>query len=87
MPHTGIDIATHLLLALYPAAGLFGVEMVSRAIKLEKWIKSLIQAFVCIAFAIAFVTIIDATGIAIALAFLSIAMLIQARRIKREAKV
>jgi hypothetical protein len=83
MSHTDIDVVTHLFLALYPAAALFGVEMVSKLVKLEQWIKYLIQGFVCIAFAVAFVTLIDATGIAIMLIILAPALFVQAKRVRK----
>lgn len=84
MSHTDIDVVTHLFLALYPAAALFGVEMVYKLVKFEQWIKYTIQGFVSIAFAIAFITLIDATGIALMLFILAPALFVQARRVKNQ---
>ena len=80
MPHLNIDITTHLLLALYPVAALFGIEILSRILKIEQWIKYLIQSIISIAFAIAFIIIIDAIGIAIMLFVLVIALFIQLKK-------
>ncbi len=80
MPHLDIDIVTHLLLAVYPIAALVGIEVISRILKIEQWIKYLIQSFISIAFAIAFIIIIDAIGIAIVLFVLVIALFIQLKR-------
>jgi hypothetical protein len=84
MSHTDIDVVTHLFLALYPAAALFGVEMIYKFTKFEQWIKYIVQGFVCIAFAIAFITLIDATGIALMLFILAPALFVQARRVKNQ---
>lgn len=84
MSHTDIDVVTHLLLALYPAAALFGVEMVYKFVKFEQWAKYVFQGSVCIIFAIAFITLIDATGIALMLFILAPALFVQAKRVKNK---
>ncbi|MFI5417226.1 MAG: hypothetical protein ACHQW9_04160, partial [Nitrososphaerales archaeon] len=69
-----------LLLTIYPVAGLFIVEMVSRAIKLTNWIKLTSQAILSIGFAIAYLTLITAHWLtALVLFALAIALFYQAR--------
>ena len=82
MAHTGIDITTHLLLALYPAAALFLIEVAARFARLASWRKYIIQGFAAIAFAVAYFIVIDATGIAIVLLVLAPALFVHARRVK-----
>lgn len=82
MPHTPIDVTTHLLLALYPAAAIFFIELAARFAKLASWRKYTIQGLAAIAFAAAYLIVIDATGIAIMLFLLAPALFIHARRVK-----
>jgi hypothetical protein len=80
MSHLGIDIIDYLLLTIYPVAGLFIVEMISRAFKITSWIKLIIQGVLCIGFTIAYVTLIVAHWLtAIVLLALAVALLYQAR--------
>lgn len=82
MPHTGIDIGTHLLLALYPAAAIFFVEVGTRLAKLPSWKKYIMQGIVAIVFAVAYIVAIDATGIAIMLFILAPVLFFYARNVK-----
>ncbi|MFQ5920793.1 MAG: hypothetical protein ACE5JV_02105 [Nitrososphaerales archaeon] len=82
MAHTGIDVLTHLLLALYPAAAIFAIEIVARYAKAASWHKYVVQGFASIAFAVAYLTLIDATGIAIVLFLLAPALFFYAKRVK-----
>jgi len=82
MAHTGIDIATHLFLALYPAAAIFLIEVAARLAKIVSWRKYIMQGLAAIAFAVAYFIVIDATGIAIALLLLAPALFVHARRVK-----
>jgi hypothetical protein len=82
MAHTGIDIMTHLLLALYPAAAIFLIEVSARFAKLASWRKYMIQGLAAIAFAVAYFVVIDAWGIAIMLLLLSPALFVHAKRVK-----
>jgi hypothetical protein len=82
MAHTGIDIMTHLLLALYPAAAIFFIEVGARFAKLASWRKYIMQGFAAIAFAIAYFIVIDAWGIAIMLLLLAPALFVHAKRVK-----
>ncbi len=82
MAHTGIDIMTHLLLALYPAAAIFFIELGARFAKLASWRKYIMQGFAAIAFAIAYFIVIDAWGIAIMLLLLAPALFVHAKRVK-----
>ena len=80
MSHLGVDIIDYLLLTIYPVAGLFVVEIISRAFKITSWVKLVIQGFLCIGFTIAYVTLIVAHWLtAIVLLALAIALLYQAR--------
>ncbi len=82
MAHTGIDIMTHLLLALYPAATIFLIEVGARFVKLASWRKYIMQGLAAIAFAVAYFIVIDASGIAIMLLLLAPALFVHAKRVK-----
>ena len=80
MSHLNVDVIDFLLLTIYPVAGLFIVEMVSRAIKLKNWIKLTSQAILSIGFAIAYLTLITAHWLtALVLFALATALFYQAR--------
>ena len=83
MSHLDVDVIDFLLLTIYPVAGLFIIEMISRAIKISTWVKLTIQGFLSIAFAIAYVTLITAHWLtAFVLVALAVALFYQARRAK-----
>lgn len=52
--HNGIDLDVYFEIILYPVAGLFIIEMISRAAKIPSWIKLMTQALMCIGFGIAY---------------------------------
>lgn len=80
MSHLNVDVIDFLLLTIYPVAGLFIVEMVSRAIKLKNWVKLTSQAILSIGFAIAYLTLITAHWLtALVLFALAVALFYQAR--------
>ena len=80
MSHLGVDIIDYLLLTIYPVAGLFVVEIISRVFKITSWVKLVIQGILCIGFTIAYVTLIVAHWLtAFVLLALAIALLFQAR--------
>lgn len=80
MSHLNVDVVDFLLLTIYPVAGLFLVEMASRAIKLKNWIKLTSQAILSIGFAIAYLTLITAHWLtALVLFALAAALFYQAR--------
>lgn len=80
MSHLNVDVIDFLLLTIYPVAGLFIVEMVSRAIKLNNWIKLTVQAILSIGFAFAYLTLITAHWLtALVLFALAVALFYQAR--------
>jgi glucose-6-phosphate-specific signal transduction histidine kinase len=82
MPHTDIDLLTHLLLALYPAASFFFIEVAARYTNVRPWRKSVLQGIVSLAFAVAYIIIIDAVGLAIALFIFAPLLFIHARNLK-----
>jgi hypothetical protein len=83
MSHLDVDVIDFLLLTIYPVAGLFIVEMISRAIKISSWLKLSIQGLISIGFGIAYVTLITAHWLtSIVLFALAAALLYQARRAK-----
>lgn len=83
MSHLDVDVIDFLLLTIYPAAGLFAIEMIFRVVKFQSWIKLSAQGIMSIAFAIAYVTLITAHWLtAIVLFALAIALFYQARRSK-----
>jgi hypothetical protein len=71
--HNGIDLDAYFEIILYPVAGLFIIEMISRAAKIPSWIKLLTQALMCVGFGIAYLTMQVAHwltgGVLLALAF------------------
>ncbi|MFY9301567.1 MAG: hypothetical protein WAO91_10310 [Candidatus Nitrosotenuis sp.] len=80
MSHLGIDVIDFLLLTIYPVVALFVVEAISRAIKLEGWIKLTAQGAVSVGFAVAYVTLITAHWLtSIVLFALAVALFYQAR--------
>jgi len=80
MSHLNVDVIDFLLLTVYPVAGLFIVEMASRAIKLTNWIKLITQAVLSIGFAVAYLTLITAHWLtALVLIVLAAALFYQAR--------
>ena len=81
MSHLPIDITTHLLLALYPAAAIFLIEVGVRFAKVLSYKKYIMQGITSLAFAIAYV-VIDGTGVAIILFILGPVLFIHAKRVK-----
>lgn len=69
----GIDLGLYFEIIAYPVAGLFIIEMISRAAKVPNWIKLLSQAVMCVGFGIAYLTMHVAHwltgGVLLALAF------------------
>ena len=83
MSHLDVDVIDFLLLTIYPAAGLFVIEMIFRVTKFPTWIKLSTQGVMSIGFAIAYVTLITAHWLtSIVLFALAIALFYQARRTK-----
>lgn len=82
MPHTDIDLLTHLLLALYPAAVFFFIEVVCRLTGIPAWRKHILQGLAAVAFAVAYITVIDASGIAVALFIFAPLLFLHARNVK-----
>lgn len=82
VPHLPIDVTTHLLLALYPAAAIFLIELVGRFGKILAYKRYVVQGIVCLAFAVAYVVAIEGTGIAIVLFILGPVLFFHARRVK-----
>ncbi|MDE1845485.1 MAG: hypothetical protein KGI10_09200 [Thaumarchaeota archaeon] len=81
--HNGIDLDVYFEIILYPVAGLFIIEMISRLAKIANWVKLLAQAVMCVGFGIAYLTMHVAhwltAGVLLALA---IALFYQAKRSK-----
>ena len=81
--HNGIDLDVYFEIILYPVAGLFIIEMISRLAKIANWVKLLTQSIMCIGFGIAYLTMQVAhwltAGVLLALA---IALFYQAKRSK-----
>lgn len=83
MSHLDVDIIDFLLLTIYPVAGLFIIEMISRALKIPSWLKLTIQGLLSLGFAIAYVSLITAHWLtSIVLVALAVALFYQARRAK-----
>ena len=85
MSHTGVDVIDFILFTIYPVIALFCIEMISRIIKISKWLKLTIQGLVSIGFAVAYLTFPVDTKFpltAIVLIALGLAIFYQARRAK-----
>ena len=83
MSHLDVDVIDFLLLTIYPVAALFIIEMISRATKMQSWLKLTLQGFVSFGFAIAYITMITAHWLTSPVLFaLGIALFYQARRTK-----
>ncbi len=82
MAHLPIDITTHLLLALYPAAAIFLVEIVGRFAKIIPYKRYVLQGIASLVFAVAYIVAIEGTGIAIILFILGPVLFIYAKRVK-----
>ena len=71
--HNGIDLDVYFEIILYPVAGLFIIEMISRVAKIPSWIKLLTQALMCVGFGIVYLIMQVAHwltgGVLLALAF------------------
>lgn len=69
----GIDLYIYFEIILFPVAGLFIIEMISRAVKIVNWIKLFSQAVMCVGFGIVYLTMHVAHwltgGVLLALAF------------------
>ncbi len=85
MPHNDIDLLTHLLLALYPTAAFFLIEVAGRYANIKQWSRLIIQGFASLAFAVAYTVFIDALGLAIALFIFAPLLFIYARSVKARA--
>lgn len=83
MSHLDVDVIDFLLLTIYPAAGLFVIEMISRAVRPPAWAKLSAQGVMSAGFAVAYVTLITAHWLtAVVLLALALALFYQARRAK-----
>lgn len=82
MPHIPVDVATHLLLALYPAAAIFLIEIGGRYAKLQPYKRYIMQGISSLAFAVSYITLIEGTGIAIILFILAPILFLHAKRVK-----
>ena len=86
MSHTGVDVIDFLFYTIYPVIGIFIVEIISRLIKLPKWIKLWTQAVVFVAFGIYYWFILPAPQnfplTAMVMFALAIALIYQGRRAK-----
>lgn len=57
MSHTGVEVFDFLLYTVYPVIGIFLVEAIFRLLKRAKWLKLWIQGFVCVGFAISYLSL------------------------------
>ncbi|MEM2760214.1 MAG: hypothetical protein QXU32_11255 [Nitrososphaerales archaeon] len=82
MAHLPIDVTTHLLLALYPAAAIFMIELGGRYVKIPSYKRYVLQGISSIAFAVAYITVIEGTGLAIILLVLGPVLFLHGKRVK-----
>jgi len=85
MSHTGVDVIDFILFTIYPVIALLAIEIISRIIKIPKWLKLLSQGFVSIGFAVAYLTFPGDTKFpltAIVLIALGLALFYQAKGAK-----
>ena len=86
MTHTGVDVIDFLFYTIYPVIGIFVVEIISRATKIQKWIKLWSQALVSIGFGIYYWFVLPEPQnfplTAIVMFALALALIYQGRRAK-----
>lgn len=86
MSHTGVDVIDFLLYTIYPVIGIFLVEIISRLVKIPKWLKLWIQAGVAIGFGVYYWFILPAPQnfplTALVMFVLAVALIYQGRRAK-----
>jgi hypothetical protein len=83
--HLGIDIDQFILLTIYPAAAFFAVGFIAKRTKMQAAKSYLLQALTCIAFSIAYLTLVPnggAQGLAIVLGMFGALLLFMARKQK-----
>lgn len=86
MSHTGVEVFDFLLFTVYPVIGIFIAEIISRALKIPKWIKLLSQGVISTGFGIAYLSLPDDEKFpltAIVLFALAIALFYQTKRAKQ----
>ncbi len=59
MSHTGVEVFDFLLYTIYPVIGILVIEVISRLVKIPKWIKLWVQAAVSIGFGIHYLFILQ----------------------------
>ncbi|MEE8132416.1 MAG: hypothetical protein V3T40_02450 [Nitrososphaerales archaeon] len=82
MAHLPIDIMTHILLAIYPMAAIFLIEIVGTYAKVLRYKRYILQGIASLAFVVAYTVAIEGTGIAIILLILAPVLFIHAKRVK-----
>ncbi len=85
MSHTGVEVFDFLLYTVYPVIGIFVAEVISRALKIPKWIKLSSQAVISTGFGIAYLSLPGDEKFpltALVLFALAIALFYQAKRSK-----
>ena len=86
MSHTGVDVIDFLLYTIYPVAGIFLIELMSRLLKAPKWIKLWIQAALAVGFGIYYWFVLPAPKnfplTALVMFVLAVALIYQGRRAK-----
>ncbi len=86
MSHTGVEVFDFLLFSIYPVIGILVIEVISRLIKVPKWIKLWVQAAVLISFGVYYWFVLPAPQnfplTALVMFALAIALIYQGRRAK-----
>jgi hypothetical protein len=85
--HNGVEIDQFVLLTIYPAVSIFVIAFIGNKLNLKKSVQYLIQARVCVVFAVIYSLFIPnggAQGLAIVLFLFSFILLLMARKQKIE---
>ncbi|AIC16113.1 hypothetical protein [Nitrososphaera viennensis] len=85
MTHNGVDIVDFVLYTIYPTAAFFAIGIAAKKTGLRQLYVYLMQAFVCFAFAVAYIVLIPlggGQGIAVLLAMFGGLLLFMARKQK-----
>ena len=86
LSHTGVDVIDFILFTIYPVIAIFVVEVLSRLVKIPKWIKLWTQAMISLGFGIYYWFILPAPQnfplTAMVMFVLAIALIYQGRRAK-----
>jgi len=89
LTHNGVDIVDFVLYTIYPTAAFFAIGLTAKKTGMKQLYTYIAQATVCIAFSVAYFTLVPlggAQGIAVILAMFGGLLLFMARKQKLQAE-